>query len=51
MDDVLLIGGDLCDFALLCEGVEGEGEVVFDVFEEIVVITEVLAREKVADLV
>jgi hypothetical protein len=36
--NVLLIGGDLCDFAFLCEGVEGESEVIFHVFVEIIVV-------------
>ena len=38
----MLIGGDLCDFAFFSEGVEREGQVRFEVLEEIAVGAKVL---------
>ena len=48
--DVLLIVGDLRDFPLFDNGVEGNIEIVFHVFEEIAISDDVLSVEKVANL-
>ena len=47
---MLLVVGDLCDFPLFDDGIEGNIEIVFHVFEEIAIGDDILSIEKVANL-
>ena len=47
---MLLVVGDLCDFSLFDDGIEGNIEIVFHVFEEIAIGDDILSIEKVANL-
>ena len=47
---MLLVVGDLCDFPFFDDGVEGNIEIVFHVFEEIAISDNVLSVEQIANL-
>ena len=47
---MVLVVGDLVDFSFLDEAVERECEVVFDEFEEIAVVDEVISGEEGSEL-
>jgi hypothetical protein len=48
--DLLLVAGDGGHSAFLCEDIEGDGEGVLHLFEEVGVVAEAVAGEKGADL-